>query len=163
MSPGHSAKECAKTTTITVVELPLCKPLNRKMNSTVDAPTYNPVLPTNTRNQLQVIPVNLFGENNEKVECYAILDNGSPTSYVIGTTASCINAPKAIQFGLNVMHDFNQSTINANLVRPDFGRYNDSEPLFGLSYVHSINYWKLSDAPVQELNENLLNLLSFAA
>ena len=131
------------------------------MNSTVDTPTYNPGFPAKTRNQLQVIPVTLFGENKEKVECYAILDNGSTISYVLDTTANAINAPKAIQFDLNVMHAFDQSVINANLVRLDIGRYNDDEPLFRLIYVHSINNWKFSDAPVQELNETC-NLLSFA-
>ena len=160
LSPSHSAKECAskvvcrhcngkhhsllhdpdkqkkrtKTTNLTDVELPLCKPLNRKMNSTVDTPTYNPGFPAKSRNQLQVIPVTLFGENKEKVECYAILDNGSTISYVLDTTANGINAPKAIQFDLNVMHAFDQSVINANLVRLDIGRYNDDEPLFRLNY-----------------------------
>ena len=51
------------------------------------------------------------------------------------------------------MNAFDQSVITANLVRLDIGRYNDDEPLFILNYVHSINKWKLSDAPVQELNE----------
>ena len=50
------------------------------------------------------------------------------------------------------MYAFDQSVINANLVRLDIGRYNDDEPLFRLNYVHSINNWKFSDAPVQELN-----------
>ena len=179
LSPSHSAKECAskvvcrhcngkdhsllhdpdkqkkrtETTNLTDVELPLCEPLNRKMNSTVDTPTNNPGFPAKTRNQLQVIPVTLFGENKEKVECYAILDNDSTISYVLDTTANGINAPKAIQFDLNVMHAFDQSVINAILVRLDIGRYNDDEPLFRLNYVHSINNWKISDAPVQELNE----------
>ena len=179
LSPSHSAKECAskvvcrhcngkhhsllhdpdkqkkrtETTNLTDVELPLCEPLNRKMNSTVDTPTYNPGFPAKSRNQLQAIPVTLFGENKEKVECYAILDNGSTISYVLDTTANGINAPKAIQFDLNVMHAFDQSVINANLVRLDIGRYNDDEPLFRLNSVHSINNWKFSDAPVQELNE----------
>ena len=51
------------------------------------------------------------------------------------------------------MHAFDQSVINTNLVRLDIGRYNDDEPLFRLNYVHSINNWKFSNAPVQELNE----------
>ena len=122
------------------------------MNSSVDTPTYNPGFPAKTRNQLQVIPVALFGENKEKKECYAILDNGSTISYVLDTTANGINARKATHFDLNVMHAFDQSVINANLVRLDIGRYND-EPLFRLNYVNSINNWKLSDAPMQELNE----------
>ena len=151
LSPSHSAKECAskvvcrqcngkhhsllhdpdtqkkrtKTTNPTDIELQLCEPLNRKMNSTVDTLTYNPGFPAKTRKQLQVIPVALFGENQEQVECYAILDNGRTISYVLDTTANGINAPKAIQFDLNVMHAFDQSVINANLVRLDNGRYND--------------------------------------
>ena len=149
----NKQKKRTETTNLTDVELPLCEPLNRKMNSTVETPTYNPGFPAKTRNQLKVIPVTLLGENKEKVECYAILDNGSTISYVPDTTANGINAPKAIQFDLNVMHAFDLSVINANLVRLDTGRYNDDEPLFRLNYVHSINNWKFSDAPVQELNE----------
>ena len=87
------------------------------------------------------------------MECYAILDNGSTTSYILDTTANGINSPKAIQFDLNVMHAFDQSVINANLVRPDIGRYKDDEPLLRLNYVHSINNWRFSDGPVQELSE----------
>ena len=56
------------------------------------------------------------------MECYAILDIGSLISYVLDTTANGINAPKAIQFDLNVMHAFDQSVINANLVSLDIGR-----------------------------------------
>ena len=66
-----------ETTNLTDVELPLFEPLNRKMNITVDKPTYNPGFQAKNLNQLQVIPVTVFGENKGKVECYAILDNGS--------------------------------------------------------------------------------------
>ena len=105
------------------------------MNSTVDTPTYNPGFTAKTRNQLEVIPVTLFGEDNEKVECYAIIDNGSTISHVLDTTASGINAPKAFQFDLTVMHAFDQSAVNASLVHLDIGRYNDDEPLIRLNYV----------------------------
>ena len=120
------------------------------MNSKVDTPTYNPGFPAKTCNQLQVILVTIFGENKEKLECYAILDNCSIISYVLDTTAYGINASKAFQFDLKVMNAFDQSVINAKLVRLDIGRYNDDEPLFRLNHVHSNNKWKFSDAPVQE-------------
>ena len=97
--------------------------------------------------------LHFLARTRKKWNCYAILDNGSTISYVLDTTANGINAPKAIQFDLNVMHAFDQSVINANLVLLDIGRYKDDEPLFRLNYVHSINNWKFSDAPVQELNE----------
>ena len=80
------------------VDFPLREPLSRKINSTVDTPTYNPGFSAKTRNQCQVIPATFFGENKEKVECYIILDNGSTISYVLDTTASSINAQK--QFSL---------------------------------------------------------------
>ena len=129
-------EERTETTNLTDVELPLCKPLNKKMNSTVDTPTYNPGFTAKTRNQLEVISVTLFGENNKKVESYAILDNGSTISYILDTTTNGINAPKAFQFDLNVMHAFDQSVINANLVHLDIGRYKNDEPLIRLNYVH---------------------------
>ena len=91
-------------------------------------------------------------ENKEKVKYYAILDNGSTISCVLDTTANGINAPKAIQCDLNVMHASDQSFINANWVR-NIGRYNDGKPIFRLNYVHFITNWKFSDAPVQEFNE----------
>ena len=123
------------------------------MNTTVDTPTYKPGFLAKIRNQLQVIPVTLFGENKEKVEWYAILDNFSTISYVLDTTANVSSAPKAIQFDLNVMHAFDQSVISENLVRFDIVWYNNDEPLFRLNYMHSINNWKFSEAPMQELKE----------
>ena len=153
MHDPDKQKKRTETTNLRDVELPLCEPLNRKMNSTVDTLTYNTGFPVKTLNQLQVIQTTLFSENKEKVECYAILDSGSTISYVLDTTANGINAPKAIQFDLNVMHAFDQSVINANLLRPDIGSYHDDGPLFRLNYVHSFNKWKFSDAPVQEINE----------
>ena len=89
--------------------------VEQKMNSTVDTLTYNPGFPTKTRTYT-------FWREQGKMECYAILDNGSTISYVLDTNAHGINAPKAIQFDLNVMHAFDQSVINANLVRLDIGR-----------------------------------------
>ena len=121
------------------------------MNSTVDAPTYNPGFPAEIWNQLQVFPVTLFGENEENLECYATLDNVSTISYVLDTTANGIREPKAIQFALNVMRTFDQSVIKANLVRLDIGRCSDDKLLFRLNYVHFISNWKFSDATVQEL------------
>ena len=146
MHDPDKQKKRKETTNLTGVELLLCEPLNRKMNSTLDTPTYSPGFPAKTRNLLQVNPVTLFGENKKKVECYAILDNGSTISYVLDTTSNGINAPKAIQFNLNVIHAFDQSVINANLVRLDIGRYNDDEPLFRLNFVHSINNWRRTSA-----------------
>ena len=108
------------------------------MNSTVEAPTYNPGFPAKFWNQLQVIPVTLFGEKKENLESYATLDNVSTNSYVLDTTANGIKEPKAIQFALNVTRTFDQSVINANLVRLDIGRCSDDELLFRLNYVHFI-------------------------
>ena len=59
----------------------------------------------------------------------------------------------AIQFDLNVMHAFDQSVINANLVCLDIRRYDDDKPLFRLNSVHPSINWKFSNAPEQELNE----------
>ena len=121
MSPSHPAKECAskivcrhcngqhqillhdpdkqkkrsETANLTDVE-PAVRTVEQKMKSKVDTPTYNLGFPAKTRNQLQVILVTIFGENKEKLECYAILDNSSIISYVLDTIAYGINAPKAI-------------------------------------------------------------------
>ena len=146
-------KKKIKTSNITDVQLLLCEPLNREMNSTIDVPTYNPGFPTKSRNQPQVIRVTLFCRNEVKVECYAIPDNASTISHVLGTTANGINATKAIHIDLVVMHAFGQSVINASSLRLDIGRYNDDEQLFILNCLHSINNWKISEEPMQEVNE----------
>ena len=49
MNPDKQKKR-TETTNLTDVELPLWEPLNGKMNTTVDTPTYNPGFPAKTRN-----------------------------------------------------------------------------------------------------------------
>ena len=100
-----------------------------------------------------MIPVTLFGNDNKRHNCYAILDNGSTISYVLNTTADKVGAPKTSDFDLNVSHAFDESVMHANLVRLDIGNLNRDQPLFRLNYVHAVRNWTFNDAPVTDLNE----------
>ena len=123
----------------------------------IDLPTptqvYNPGFPSKTRNQLQVIPVTLFGNDNKRHNCYAILDNGSTISYVLNTAADKLRAPKTPKFDLNVSHAFDESVMHANRVRLDIGKFNSDQPLFRINYVHAVSNWTFNYAPVNDLNE----------
>ena len=101
----------------------------------------------------QVIPVTLFGNDNKSYNCYAILDNGSTISYVLNTTADKVRAPKTSEFDLNVSHAFDESVVQANLVRLDIRKFNSDQLLFRLNYVHALSNWTFNDAPVNDLNE----------
>ena len=139
---------------MTAIDLPMCEPLDQQdKNSDIPTQVYNPGFPSKTRNQLQVIPVTLFGNDNRRHNCYAILDNGSTISYVLNTTADKVRAPKTSEFDLNVSHAFDESVMHANLVRLDIGKFNSGQPLFRLNYVHAVNNWTFNDAPVNDLNE----------
>ena len=80
--------------------------------------------------KLQGIPVTLFGNDNKRHNCYAILDNDSTISYVLNTTADKVGAPKTSDFDLNVSHAFDESVMHANIVRFDIGKLNSDQPLF---------------------------------
>ena len=132
----------------------MCEPLEQQDKNN-DNPThvYIPGFSSRTRNQLQVIPVTLFGNDNKRHNFYAILDNGSTISYVLNTTADKVRAPKTSEFDLNVSHSFDESVMHANLVRWDIGEFNGDQPLFCLNYVHAVSNWTFNDAPVNDLNE----------
>ena len=151
----HTDRQKApESTNLTEIDLPMCEPLDQQDKSN-DNPTqvYNPGFPPRTRNQLQVIPVTLFGNDNNRHNCYAILDNGSTISYVLNTTADKVGAPKISDFDLNVSHAFDESVMHANLVRLDIGKLNSDQPLFRLNNVHAVGNWTFNDAPVNDLNE----------
>ena len=105
-----------ESTNLAEIDLPMCEPLDPQDKSN-DNPTqvYNPCFPSRTRNQLQVIPVTLFGNDNKRHNCYAILDNGSTISYVLNTAADKVRAPKTSEFDLNVSQAFDESVIYAIL------------------------------------------------
>ena len=98
------------------------------------------------RNQLQMIPVTVFGNDNKRHNCCAIMDNGSTISYILNTTADKVGAR-------NSSHAFDETVMHANLVRLDIGKLNSYQPLFRLNYVHAVRNWTFNDAPVNDLNE----------
>ena len=144
----------ARISKLTEIELPMCEPLDQQDKNN-DHPTqvYNPGFPSRTRNQLQVIPVTLFGDVNKRHNCYVFLDNGSIFSYVLNTAADKKRAPKTSEIDLNLSHAFEESVMPANLVRLDIGKFNNDQPLFRLNYIHAVSNWTFNDAPVNDLNE----------
>ncbi|XP_075264413.1 uncharacterized protein LOC142356371 [Convolutriloba macropyga] len=150
----HTDRQKApESTNVTAIDLPMCEPLDQQdKNSDIPTQVYNPGFPSKTRNQLQVIPVTLFGNDNKRRNCYAILDNASTISYVLNTTADKVRAPKTSEFDLNVSHAFDESVMHANLVRLDIGKFNSDQPLFRLNYVHAVSNWTFNNAPVNDLN-----------
>ena len=132
----------------------MCEPLDQQDKNN-DNPTqvYNPGFPSRTRNQLQVIPVTLFGNDNKRHNCCAILDNGITISYVLKTAADKVWAPKTSELDLNVSHAFDESVMHSKLVRLDIGKFNRNQPLFRLNYGHALSNWTFNDAPVNDLNE----------
>ena len=105
------------------------------------------------RNQLQVRTVALFGIDNKRHNCYAILGNGSVISYVFNNATDKVEAPKTSEFDLNKSHTFDESVMHANLVRLDIGKFNSEKPLFCLNYVHAVSNWTFNNSPVNDLNE----------
>ena len=155
----HTDRQKApESTNVTAIDLPMCEPLDQQdKNSDIPTQVYKPCFPSRTRNQLQVIPVTLFGNDDKGHNCYAILDNGSTISYVLNTAADELRAPKTSEFDLNVSHAFGESVMNANLVRLDIGKFNSDQPLFRLNYVQAVNSWTFNNAPVNHLNKACLS------
>ena len=151
---AFSTKTQKESTNLTEIDLPMCEPLDQQ-NKSNDNPTqfYNPGFPSRTRNQLQVIPVTLLGNDNKRQNFYAILDNGSTISFVLSTAADKVRAPKTSEIDLNVSHAFDESVMHANLVRLDIGKFNSDQPLFRLNYFHAMSNWTFNDAPVNDLSE----------
>ena len=76
----HTDKQKApKSTNVTAIDLPMCAPLDQQdKKRDIRTPVYNPGFPSRTRNQIQVIPVTLFGIDNKKHNCYSILTTVAP-------------------------------------------------------------------------------------
>ena len=88
------------------------EPLDQQdKNSDIPTQVYNPGFPSRTRDQLQVIPVTLFGIDNKRHKCYAILNNGSTISYVLLNAVEKVGPPKISDFDLNVSHAFDESIM----------------------------------------------------